>query len=96
MLSSEARFNTHVVEGEAFPIYSYVFFLLLKDIQSTRLIIAKMAEPADTTKTAMEGKPVSSHMEDQVQKLAEKVWSKSLISSPNALVALAPQAVLCA
>ena len=90
MLSSEARFNTHGVEGEAFPIYSYDFFLLLKDIQSTYLTFTEMAEPADTTKTAMEGKPVSSPMEDQVQKLAEKVWSKSLISCSDALVAFAP------
>lgn len=35
-----------------------------------------MAEPAETTKQAAEGQKVDSPMEDQVQKLAEKVWSE--------------------
>lgn len=38
-----------------------------------------MAEPAETTKMAVdEGKALDSPMEAQVQKLAEKVWSEFL------------------
>lgn len=37
------------------------------------------SEPPAASQMAVEGLPVDSPMEDQVQSLAEKVWSESLI-----------------
>ncbi|KAK5091227.1 hypothetical protein LTR05_001408 [Lithohypha guttulata] len=50
-----------------------------------------MAEPAETTKLAVEGVQVDSPMEAQVQKLAEKVWNKyqALDESQRYLLAIA-------